>query len=471
MLELYSSAIDKIRRIDVLKDELRALKGEDGKLSSSITVYRKKNDWREKDGNDGAISRINDRRAAVSKREALAKAEIKSLRAEVYDLLSVCFAGAKTEEHRAKIREACLYASGGAAMISQTGNVPSAFGKCKIVGCRATRDITLDGTVEKIVRAGVKNTSGRFIVLPEVVVYRFDENSAEGEYSVLNERYPEDSKPREFKPVVDYVDEVEPSTEDIYPAPTEILRETSEPLPKEEKPPKVIGGGKFGGKKSLVALLIAAVWVGFYISAALLKVAAGEFGNEIWKYAVSYLAFSLVRTFAVLVSHENRSDGDLFALFSFYGGALSAFALIWSASPEKSFALPLAMLLSGIISLTVNPAGGEKTKNSELSVASYVAAGVVLALAVYNIYISAGIADDKAQKIFAFVAFCFVEGAGVGALIAAYLKKGGKNIAYSLFGFSAFSAVAALCYENAIGIIALSVLFAVSGIVRINKAE
>lgn len=48
MLERYDSAIDKIRRIDGLKDELRALKGEDGKLSSSAAVYRKKNDRREK---------------------------------------------------------------------------------------------------------------------------------------------------------------------------------------------------------------------------------------------------------------------------------------------------------------------------------------------------------------------------------------------------------------------------------------
>ena len=58
MLEKYASAINKIRRIDDLKDELRALKGEDGKLSSSAMVYRKKNDWREKAGNDDAISRI-----------------------------------------------------------------------------------------------------------------------------------------------------------------------------------------------------------------------------------------------------------------------------------------------------------------------------------------------------------------------------------------------------------------------------
>ena len=52
MLEKYALAINKIRRIDDLKDELRSLKGEDGKLSSSAMVYRKKNDWREKAGND-----------------------------------------------------------------------------------------------------------------------------------------------------------------------------------------------------------------------------------------------------------------------------------------------------------------------------------------------------------------------------------------------------------------------------------
>ena len=93
MLEKYALAINKIRRIDDLKDELRSLKGEDGKLSSSAMV--------------------------VSKREALVKAEIKSLRNEVYDLLSECFAEAKSEEHRAKVREACIYASDGRYVISE----------------------------------------------------------------------------------------------------------------------------------------------------------------------------------------------------------------------------------------------------------------------------------------------------------------------------------------------------------------
>ena len=118
MLEKYESAIDKIRRIDDLKDELKTLKGENVKISSSTAVYRKKNDWREKNQNDAAIKSLNERRYAVSKREALIRAEIKSLKAEVYDILSECFAEAATEEHRAKIREACLYASDGVALIS-----------------------------------------------------------------------------------------------------------------------------------------------------------------------------------------------------------------------------------------------------------------------------------------------------------------------------------------------------------------
>ena len=83
MLEKYESAIDKIRRIDDLKDELKTLKGENGKISSSTAVYRKKNDWREKNQNDAAIKSLNERRYAVSKREALIRAEIKSLKAEV----------------------------------------------------------------------------------------------------------------------------------------------------------------------------------------------------------------------------------------------------------------------------------------------------------------------------------------------------------------------------------------------------
>lgn len=484
MLKRYSSAIDKIRRIDVLKEELRVLKGEDGKLSSSAVVYRKKNDWREKEGNDGAIAKINDRRAAVSKREALIKAEIKSLRAEVYDLLSVCFVEAKTEEHRAKIREACLYASDGNAMISQTGYTPSAFGKCRIAGSRATRDPSLGGTVETVIRAGIKNKTGRFIVLPEIVVYKFDDSVAEGEYTVLNELYrcgdfERESKsvddfvytPSEFTPVTEETTEIEDSASG-FEVETPVLQETPLERPVDKRSEKSFAvssiKNKFGGLRSLAALAFALVWAGFYFAAALTGVAASAFGDKILVCAVAYLAYSVIRLCALRVSREKYCDDGVFALFSLYGGALSAFTLAWSYAPEKSFALPLAMFLSGIILLAASPSETGTHGNDGLGLVSYLAAGVALALIIYSVYACAeyGVFPDvdelkSARKIWALVALCGVAASGVAAAICAYFKRELKSVKLSLCGFSAFFVVSAFCCENCWGfMLLLAVIFA-----------
>ena len=317
MLERYDSAIDKIRRIDGLKDELRALKGEDGKLSSSAAVYRKKNDRREKIGNDDAINRINDRRNTVSKREALVKAEIKSLRSDVYDILSSCFAEAKSEEHRAKIREACIYASDGRYEISEVGESPSDFGKCKIVGKRFTRDKDKDGKVESVLRGGIRNSSGRFLLLPEIVLYVYDETRTEGEFVSANEYYGNET--------------VEKTTDAKS---VKTVKEKGETLG-EAKPDAF--GSRFVNRSSAIAL-----WATFI----------GGIGNNRYVpfgFGAAYVAVSAVVA-AYSFSRKSGAEGsDVFSLFSLYAGALSSFALAQSADPVAAIPLPAGMFLGGLI--------------------------------------------------------------------------------------------------------------------------
>lgn len=411
MLEKYASAINKIRRIDDLKDELRALKGEDGKLSSSAMVYRKKNDWREKAGNDDAISRINERRTTVSKREALVKAEIKSLRNEVYDLLSECFAEAKSEEHRAKVREACIYASDGRYVISEVGKTPSSFGKCIIVGKRYTSDESKDGRVEKLVRGGIKNTSGRFLIFPEVVVYAYDKYKTEGEYVATYEKFSRGGKIvaetpiKEIKKIEDFTFdetseeyptanpgsyEAADSTEsydygasdekteydynakpamettDVKPDATEPETKKSEPIvaPTQKADDRTnetfeTVKEKFVNRSSLVALLFAVVWAGFFLWATLIGVDKNTFWETPLKFAVVYFGIAMVSAIAA------KGKNEVFALFSLYGGALSAFCLAASRNPLVALPLPVAMFVGGLISTFISASAKNKSANAD----------------------------------------------------------------------------------------------------------
>lgn len=412
MLEKYALAINKIRRIDDLKDELRSLKGEDGKLSSSAMVYRKKNDWREKAGNDDAISRINERRTTVSKREALVKAEIKSLRNEVYDLLSECFAEAKSEEHRAKVREACIYASDGRYVISEVGKTPSSFGKCIIVGKRYTSDESKDGRVEKLVRGGVKNTSGRFLIFPEVVVYAYDKYKTEGEYVATYEKFSRGGKIvvetpiKEIKKIEDFTfdeppeeyrtansegfyEEAEPAgnydygasdekteydynagsateTTGVKPDATEPETKKSEPIvapvqKADDRTNETLEAvkEKFVNRSSLVALLFAVVWAGFFLWATLIGVDKNTFWETPLKFAVVYFGIAMVSAVAA------KGKNEVFALFSLYGGALSAFCLAASRNPLVALPLPVAMFVGGLISTFISASAKNKSANAD----------------------------------------------------------------------------------------------------------
>lgn len=434
MLEKYALAINKIRRIDDLKDELRSLKGEDGKLSSSAMVYRKKNDWREKAGNDDAISRINERRTTVSKREALVKAEIKSLRNEVYDLLSECFAEAKSEEHRAKVREACIYASDGRYVISEVGKTPSSFGKCIIVGKRYTSDESKDGRVEKLVRGGVKNTSGRFLIFPEVVVYAYDKYKTEGEYVATYEKFSRggkivaetpikeikkiedftfDETPEEYRTVNSegFYEEAEPTenydygasgekteydynakpameTTDLKPDATEPETKKSEPIvaptqKADDRTNETLEAvkEKFVNRSSLVALLFAVVWAGFFLWATLIGVDKETFWETPVKFAVVYFGIVVASTIAA------KGKNEVFALFSLYGGALSAFCLAASKNPLVALPLPVAMFVGGLISTFISATAKNKAANADtVALLEKVAFGVWAALLARSLF-------------------------------------------------------------------------------------
>lgn len=435
MLEKYESAIDKIRRIDDLKDELKTLKGENGKISSSTAVYRKKNDWREKNQNDAAIKSLNERRYAVSKREALIRAEIKSLKAEVYDILSECFAEAATEEHRAKIREACLYASDGVALISQTGRTPAAFGKCKIVGRRATRDRNLNGKVEKVLRAGIKNTSGKFLILPEIVVYYYDENVAEGEYTVVNEYYPPVRNQRPSYPQTptgEYKGEPSPALEAMR--------------------------GKFACKQSVIALVCALVYSGFYLWGTLIGVAEGV-KTKIVRYAAAYFLIVIASVFACCKNKNTIVTDGTLALFSLYAGALTAFTLVFSKIPLYSFAMPLAMLLGGIVSLALAPqVKSEKSSPVRAVIAAVV--GVVAGLFVSALY-------GKELAYFAYSAFGAVALIGLTVSVYSAVTKN-KNSAYALAFCSAFCLSAAMLavWQSAVALGVCAAVFACFAIRR-----
>ena len=428
MLEKYESAIEKIRRIDDLKDELRALKGEDDKLSSSATVYRKKNDHRERAGNDGAITRINDRRATVSKREALVKAEIKSLRNEVYDILSECFAEAKSEEHRAKVREACIYASDGRYVISEVGKTPAGFTKCRIIGKRFTRSEENDGKVERIVRGGIKNTSGRFLILPEIVVYVYDKDRVEGEYVAVNEYYSRGGKSAKETTETD-TDEIE----------KRIAREN-----KESKGGEALESVKerFVNRSSLIALCFALVWAGFSFWAAM-KGAAGIIGNDIIRFSVAYAAISLAVAFSSAMNGRENSDGDLFSLLSLYGGALSAFSLAVSKDPIAALPLPASMFVGGLITAVLPERRKNGEENARMKLVVRIALGVWLGLLIRAV--------GQSDQDFAMFFNCALAAVGLFGCVCVLVLLKNKD-PRNVNSLKAYLAATAVC----VGVIALA---------------
>lgn len=403
MLEKYESAIDKIRRIDCLKDELKSLRGDDGRLSSSASVYRKKNDWRDKAANDAAITDINERRSVIGKREALVKAEIKSLRAEVYGILSECFAEAKSEEHRAKIREACLYASDGRMLVSQTGSSPSDFGKCKIIGKRVTRDESLDGKVERVVRAGIRNASGKFIILPEVVLYSYDAVQEEGEYSVVNEFYP-------------------------HAVVRPIKKDSVRPVRSKQSDAMDAVRERVSSRQSVVALICSLVYSAFYLWATLIGVSSSVFGGIIVRFAIGYvLAAALVILSGYSRKISRLTDGT-FALFSLYAGVLSAFALVFSKAAVKAFCLPLAMALSGIATVTLYPSDkGKKTTEAGGLVLPSLLGAILGLLCSWILLICSGLRGSGALcsfEVFAYCVLAFVSVSGVVASVVSFKRRG-----------------------------------------------
>lgn len=512
MLEKYASAINKIRRIDDLKDELRALKGEDGKLSSSAMVYRKKNDWREKAGNDDAISRINERRTTVSKREALVKAEIKSLRNEVYDLLSECFAEAKSEEHRAKVREACIYASDGRYVISEVGKTPSSFGKCIIVGKRYTSDESKDGRVERLVRGGIKNTSGRFLIFPEVVVYAYDKYKTEGEYVSTYEKFSRggkvvaeppikeikriedftfDEMPRDFSPATSadvYDDSSDESLSAVYDTdasvenaeyeyePEKIGSETVKAEAEESEPEKNERAvapvqkaddrtnetleavkEKFVNRSSLVALAFAVLWAGFFLWATLVGANKETFWQESIKFAVAYFGIVVSATIAA------KGENEAFALFSLFGGALSAFCLAASKNPLVALPLPIAMFVGGLISAFASASSKSKKVNADTVVLlEKVAFGVWAALLARTL-------TENGE--FSLVNICALSVVGALALLCAALlfrvkePDAKRSLKGCVFGAAAYALTASFSFSAEIcAVIAIVACFLIAAV-------
>ena len=111
-----------------------------------------------------------------------------------------------------------------------------------------------------------------------------------------------------------------------------------------------------------------------------MKGAAGIIGNDIIRFSVAYAAISLAVAFSSAMNGRENSDGDLFSLFSLYGGALSAFSLAVSKDPIAALPLPASMFVGGLITAVLPERRKNGEENARMKLVVRIALGVWLGM-------------------------------------------------------------------------------------------
>ena len=180
MKEIFSQAIQKMKRKDFLDDIVREKTAEISEITAEVAVWRKKNGGKAGTELDIKIFQANAKKAELEKLISKCKAEIKTLKAEILELLTDCYAKTDKPEIIAKIESAAYHAFEGKIKLLSDKEAGGLWGDCEIIGAIVTHDKKKKNTTAKLVNAGAVNSTGLLIKRPKIYVYVYDKKQEEG---------------------------------------------------------------------------------------------------------------------------------------------------------------------------------------------------------------------------------------------------------------------------------------------------
>ncbi len=180
MKEIFSQAIQKMKRKDFLDDIVREKTAEISEITAEVAVWRKKNGVKTGTELDIKIFQANAKKAELEKLISKCKAEVKTLKAEILELLTDCYAKTDKPEIIAKIESAAYHAFDGKIKLLSDKEAGGLWGDCEIIGAIITHDKKKKNTTAKLVNAGAVNSQGVLLKRPKIYVYAYDKKKEEG---------------------------------------------------------------------------------------------------------------------------------------------------------------------------------------------------------------------------------------------------------------------------------------------------
>lgn len=216
MKELFSQAIQKMKRKDFLDDVVREKTAEGNTLTQELSALRKKNGSRVGGELDLKIYQINARRSSLDKIISKCKTEIKALKKEILDILTDCYVKADAPELLAKVESAIYHTFEGKVKLLSDKDAGGVMGDCQIVGVIITHDKKKKFTTAKLVKAGAKNSQGVFLHRPQIVVYEYDKKQEEGIFRPETDDYKRKIKERKKSKTLTYLKDVYFNVNSLY---------------------------------------------------------------------------------------------------------------------------------------------------------------------------------------------------------------------------------------------------------------
>ena len=421
MKELFSQAIQKMKRKDFLDDVVREKTAEGNALTQELSVLRKKNGARTGSELDLKIYQINAKRSAIDKVIAKCKAEIKVLKKEILDLLTDCYVKANAPELVAKVESAVYHAFEGKVKILSDKDAGGILGDCQIVGTIITHDKKKKFTTAKLVKAGAKNSQGVYLHRPQIVVYEYDKKQEEGVFRAETDEYKKKIKERKKSKTLAYLKSV------------------------------------YVNENSLYALVFSAIYALFTIWATL-----GGFANSLFailqvRYTAVIGGACVLFTLTTLKTGKKGGIADMIPLTALLLSVVSFVCAYGYENLHKALIFPVVMLVYSVNAIILRALfGGEKLEKDGITHVVSVFLGLILAF-VFKY-------ANKAPKVYWITMLCVF---GVVYLLSAFLSATKKQTRVGVVGShlsisgSVFCAVCLLLIPKAIP----SVVFIVVGMI------
>lgn len=420
MKEKFAKAVHKMKRKDFLDDFIREKSAEENRLTEEAAELRKKNGKKVGSDIDLRIFQINMRKAEIFKNIAKCKAEIKTLKTEILDLLTDCYALAEKPENKAKIESACYHAFEGKVKILSDKDAGGIMGDCKIVGAIITHDKKKRRTTAKLVKAGAKNSQGKLLQAPEIVVYDYDKKQEDGIYRDETNEFKKKLRFKKQNLAISY------------------LKET------------------YIQKNSLYALSVTAIYAVFALWSAI-----GGFGQAVFsslQLRFSAVLITLLGLFSITTLKKGQKGGvcDIIPLTAI-GISLVAFSCLFAYDILRGILFPLGLLIYGVTAIILRAKFvDEEGKNEENTI--YFALSTVLGC----LFVAVFKTMSSAYFAYWLTAICIIGVIAVLSAVGCVLNRGTNKVKIYKYTAIFVATFGFVCFLLGIKLVVGIIFFAVS---------